>query len=130
MLYSLEKMLHFKDFQTRYGGDSTIVGQKRVAVTDQRSRHVDRIGRLEFEVCLKLRRSFEKGAINFDKPETSALGRQRLITIGKRKIARTNGTTKTSIKLRPDGTPSISPRSIASNSGFTSGRKRLSSSIK
>jgi hypothetical protein len=83
----LTVIFHLKDFQPRYGGDSAVVGQKRAAVTHQRSRHLDRIGRLEFECCSKLCRSFKDAAINFDKPQTSAVGQQRLIAIGKRGIA-------------------------------------------
>jgi hypothetical protein len=87
LLSSLEIILHLKNFQTRYGGDSAVVGQKRLAVTHQRSRHLDRIRRLEFERCSKLGRSLEETTINFDKSQTSAVGQQRLITIGKRRIA-------------------------------------------
>jgi hypothetical protein len=83
----LEIIFHLKDFQTRDDGDSAVVGQKRLAVTHQRSRHLDRIWRLEFERCSQLGRSLEEATINFDKPQTSAVGQQRLITIGKRRIA-------------------------------------------
>jgi hypothetical protein len=83
----LEIVLQLKDFQARYHGDSAVVGQKRLAVTHQRSRHLDRIRRLEFKRCSKLGRSFEEATINFDKSQTSAIGQQRLITIGKRRIA-------------------------------------------
>jgi len=86
-LSSLEIIFHLKDFQTRYSGDSAVVCQKRVAATHQRSRHLDRIRRLEFECCSKLRRSFEKATIDFNKPQTSAVGQQSLIPLGKRRIA-------------------------------------------
>ena len=86
-LSSLEIIFQLKDFQTRYSGDSAVVCQKRVAATHQRSRHLDRIRRLEFECCSKLRRSFEKATIDFNKPQTSAMGQQSLIPISKRRIA-------------------------------------------
>ena len=84
---SLQIIFQLKDLQTRYLGDSAVVGQKRVAVTHQRSRHLDRIGRFEFKRCPKLCRSFEEATIHFDKPQTSAIGQQRLITIRKCGIA-------------------------------------------
>lgn len=83
----LEIVLQLKDFQTRYGGDSAVVGQKRLAVAHQRSRHLDRIRWLEFERCSKVGRSLEEATIDFNKSQTSAVGQQRLITIGKRCIA-------------------------------------------
>jgi hypothetical protein len=73
----LEIIFHLKDFQARDGGDSAVVGQKRLAVTHQRSRHLDRIRWLEFERCSQMGRSLEEATINFNKSQTSAVGQQR-----------------------------------------------------
>src|SRR6185503_13404656 len=86
-LSSLQIILQLKDFQARYAGDSAVVGHKRVAVTHERSRHLDRIRRFESERCPKLCRNSEEATINFDKPQTSAIGQQGLITIPKCGIA-------------------------------------------
>jgi hypothetical protein len=67
-----EIVLELKDFQSRNGGNSSVVGQKRAAVSNQRSRHLNRVRRLELEGCAELRRGFEKRSVNIDKTETSA----------------------------------------------------------
>jgi hypothetical protein len=87
-LQMLKITFQLKDFQTRYATDSAVVGQKRLAVTHQCGSHLDRIGRLEFARCSELCRDLEEAAINFDKPQTSAMGQQRLVPIGKGGIAR------------------------------------------
>jgi hypothetical protein len=86
-LSSLKVILQLNDSQTRYSRYSAVVGQEPLAIAYQRGRHLDRIGRLEFEHCSKLRRSLEEATIYFDKPQTATIGQQRLITIGKRGIA-------------------------------------------
>ena len=86
-LGSLEIIFQLKEFQTRHGGYSAVVGQKRLAITHQCGRYLDRIRRLEFERCSKLGRRLEEATINLDKSQTSASRQQRLITIGKRKIS-------------------------------------------
>ena len=86
-LSTLEMIFHLKDFQTRHGADSAVVGQKRGAVTHQRGCHLDSIRRLELEHRTQLSRSFEEATINFDKSQAAAISQQRLIAIGKRRIA-------------------------------------------
>ena len=86
--FSSEIIFNLNDSQTWHGADSTVVGQKRLAVAHQCSRHLDRIGRLEFKRCSKVRRGLEKVAIDFDEPQTSAIGQQRLILFGKGRITR------------------------------------------
>jgi hypothetical protein len=126
----LEIIFHLKDFQTRDGGDSAVVGQKRLAVTHQRSRHLDRIRWLEFERCSQMGRSLEEATINFNKSQTSAVGQQRLITIGKRRIA---GQIWDDQNFHQTEAGCHSHEFAAIHGfkhGFTSGRKRFSSSMK
>ena len=47
MLFWLQAVFELQDFQSRYGGNSAVVGQKRAAVNHHRSRHLNRVGRLK-----------------------------------------------------------------------------------
>ncbi len=68
----LEIIFELKDSQSRYGGNSSVVRQKRAAVSSHRSRHLNRVRRFKLKGCSKLRRGFEKGSANIDKTEASA----------------------------------------------------------
>jgi len=72
MFYWLQIVFELQDFQSRYGGNSAVVGQKRAAVSHHRSRHLNSVGRLKLKGCAKLCRGFEKGTVNIDKTEASA----------------------------------------------------------
>jgi hypothetical protein len=99
-LLTLEIAFQLKNLQSRHGGDSSVVGEKRVAAADECSRQLDRIARLEFERCSKLCRGFEEVAVNFDTPQSSASPQQRFISVGKGTII-SNPPSRSASRYRP-----------------------------
>ena len=60
MVFWLQIVFELQDFQSRYGGNSAVVGQERATVSHHRSRHLNRVGRLELKGRAKLCRGFEE----------------------------------------------------------------------